>query len=218
VARARGSLSETTVVDTSDAGAGRIIEALRPLAVPIGNLRTLAGNPHRGDVEALMRSWRRFGQRRPLIAVRDPGGDTGEVTAGNHGLEAARRLGWTEVAVAWVDDDRPTALAFAAADNHTAQLGSDDPEALTALLLEVRASDADLFAATAWTERDLVKMIGGDANGADRPGRTARVADTGDQAVESSWAVVITCTDEAHQLELLDRFAGEGLTCRALIS
>jgi ParB family chromosome partitioning protein len=196
-------------------GDGRIIAALAPLAVPIDRLRTLAGNPHHGDVEALMRSWERFGQRRPLVARRDPDADTGEVIDGNHGLEAARRLGWSAVAVAWVDDDQPTALAWAAAANRTAQLGHDDPEALTALLMTVRATDADLFAATAWTEGDLVKMLDG---GTTKPGRPARAGGTGDQAIESSWAIVITCTDEAEQLELLDRLAGEGLSCRALIS
>jgi ParB family chromosome partitioning protein len=183
------------------------------MAVPIAGLRTLAGNPHHGDVEALMRSWDRFGQRRPLIARRDPDADTGEVIAGNHGLEAARRLGWSHVAVAWVDDDHATALAYAAADNRTAQLGHDDPEALAALLLDVRATDADLFAATAWTERDLLRLVEPDKS---RPARER--PSTADQGIESSWAVVVVCADEAEQLALLDRLITEGLTCRALIS
>jgi hypothetical protein len=32
------------------------------------------------------------------------------------------------------------------------------------------------------------------------------------------WLVLITCRDEAHQVELLRRFLGEGLDCRALLS
>ena len=197
---------------TDDALGGHIIAALAPLAVPIDALRPLAANPHHGDVEALMVSWRRFGQRRPLIARRD----TGEVLDGNHGLEAARRLGWTEVAVAWVDDDDATGKAWAVTANHTAQLGHDDPEALASLLLSVRATDADLFAATAWTEADLAKMldIGGSVDRRKRDGGGTKA----DQALESSWAVMVTCADEAAQLELLDRLTGEGFLCRALIS
>jgi ParB family chromosome partitioning protein len=194
-------------------GESPIIEGLRPLAVPLDALTPMPGNPHHGDVEALMRSWKRFGQRRPIIARRD-----GQVIAGNHGLEAARRLGWTEIAVAYVDDDEATALAFAAADNRTAQLGYDDQDQLASLLLSVRASDADLFAATAWSESDLARMLIGDEDKPTSARAKARETAPGEQPIESSWAVMVTCTDETSQLELLDRLAGEGFACRALIS
>jgi ParB family chromosome partitioning protein len=187
------------------------------LAVPIEQLRPMPGNPHHGDVEALMRSRDRFGQRRPLIARRDGDADAGEVIAGNHGLEAARRLGWSHIAVAWVDDDRATALAFAAADNRTAQLGHDDPEAMAALLMTVRASDADLFAATAWTDKDLAKLLDGGPSSVDRRKRDGG-GTLSDQALESSWAVMVSCADEAGQLDLLERLGAEGYQCRALIS
>ena len=150
-------MAGVTQAPASD-GLATIIEALRPLAVPIEQLRTLERNPHRGNVEALERSWVQFGQRRALVARRDPGAETGEVIAGNHGLEVARRLGWSHVAVAWVDDDEATALAFAAADNRTAQLGSEDPVLLAELLLRVH-DDADLFAATAYSEKDLAQLL-----------------------------------------------------------
>ena len=32
------------------------------------------------------------------------------------------------------------------------------------------------------------------------------------------WLVLVTCRDEAHQVEILKRFQGEGLPCRALLS
>ncbi len=31
------------------------------------------------------------------------------------------------------------------------------------------------------------------------------------------WLVIVTCRDEAHQVEVLKRFQGEGLPCRALV-
>ena len=40
----------------------------------------------------------------------------------------------------------------------------------------------------------------------------------GVEAGPEQWLVLITCRDEAHQVELLSRFIGEGLDCRALLS
>ena len=42
--------------------------------------------------------------------------------------------------------------------------------------------------------------------------------DTSPQIDEMTYKVVITCDDEPHQLELLNRLESEGLTCQALIS
>jgi hypothetical protein len=36
--------------------------------------------------------------------------------------------------------------------------------------------------------------------------------------VREQYLILVTCADEAHQLELLDRFQQEGLTCKALLS
>ena len=138
----------------------RIAEDLAQLAYPIEKLSRLEGNPNRGDVQAVMRSYRRFGQRKPITARRRADG-TEEVTAGNHSLEAARRLGWTEIAVVWTDDDDVTAKAWAVADNRTAQLGVTDEDALAEYLIEIRAGgDGELFAATAYTMADLERMMG----------------------------------------------------------
>jgi ParB-like chromosome segregation protein Spo0J len=36
--------------------------------------------------------------------------------------------------------------------------------------------------------------------------------------VNEQYLILVACTDESHQLELLDRFQQEGLTCKALLS
>lgn len=133
-----------------------IADDLRPLARPIESLSLLPGNPRRGDVDAVARSYARFGQRKPIVARRD-----GTVIAGNHQLLAARKLGWSEIAVVFVDDDDLTASAYALADNRTADLGSYDNEALATLLADV-AVDTDLMLATGYTEADLDALIGSD--------------------------------------------------------
>lgn len=134
-----------------------IAEPLRPLAVPLDDLRTLEGNPRRGDVAAVARSLRRFGQRKPVVARAD-----GTVIAGNHLLAAARELGWSELAVTRVDDDDATAKAFALADNRTSELGSFDLGDLAAMAAEVHAVDSALLQAASYTEADLNALLAGE--------------------------------------------------------
>jgi DNA modification methylase len=133
-------------------GTANIAESLRPLATPIGDLSPLPGNPRKGDVEAVKRSYERFGQRKPIVANRD-----GTVIAGNHQLKAAQALGWDEIAVVFVDDDDQTAKAFALADNRTADLGTYDDQALADLLAEV-AVDPELLLATGYSLDDLADL------------------------------------------------------------
>lgn len=132
-----------------------ILPDLENLAVEIGELELLPGNPRKGDVDAVSRSLEQFGQRKPIVARR---GDR-TVIAGNHTLQAARRLGWDKIAVVWVDDDDASAKAFALADNRTAELGGYDEEALLALIEEVHKADAALLEMTGWSEQDMHDLI-----------------------------------------------------------
>jgi hypothetical protein len=129
-----------------------IAEDLRPLAQPIDLLKLLPGNPRRGDVEAVMRSYDRFGQRKPIVARRD-----GTVIAGNHQLQAAQRLGWSHMAVVWTDDDDLTAKAFALADNRTADLGAYDEASLLQIIKEV-SNDPALLADTSWGQEAITEL------------------------------------------------------------
>ncbi len=130
-----------------------IAKDLENLARPIDTLKSLPGNPRKGDVDAVARSYERFGQRKPIVATKD-----GTVIAGNHQLAAARKLGWSEIAVVVVDDDELTAKAFALADNRTADLGSYDNELLAELLADV-AVDESLLGATGYNTTDLDELI-----------------------------------------------------------
>jgi site-specific DNA-methyltransferase (adenine-specific) len=131
-----------------------IVSGLEPLAADIDALQLLPGNPRRGDVAAVARSLDAFGQRKPIVALRD-----GTVIAGNHTLQAAQSLGWDKIAVVWVDDDDATAKAFALADNRTAELGDYDDQALADLIAAVAEADADLLAASGWTSDDLTELL-----------------------------------------------------------
>jgi hypothetical protein len=143
----------------------KIIDELLGMAVPVSNLVEMPGNPRRGDVKAIARSFRVFGQRKPLVARRTGADEHGEpvgyLTAGNHGLKAARdELGWSHVAVVWVDEDETTAAAYALADNRTADLGDYDQELLLAQLQQVAAAATDeLLEATAYSSTDIETLL-----------------------------------------------------------
>lgn len=133
----------------------KIHSSLVPLAAPISELKSLKGNPRKGDVEAVARSLDRFGQRKPCVVQVS----TKEITAGNHTYMAAKSLGWDEIAVVWVEEDDASAKAFSLADNHTAQLGGFDEEALYEMIMEVQAEDESLLIAASYTEKDLTDLL-----------------------------------------------------------
>jgi len=134
----------------------KIPDSLLPLAAPIGEPQLLEGNPRVGDIDAVAKSLNRFGQRKPIIVQRS----SKQVIAGNHTLQAARRLGWTEIAVLWTDDDEATAKAFALADNRTAELGTYDDDALAAMIADVLEADEALLEDASYTMEDLEILLG----------------------------------------------------------
>jgi hypothetical protein len=88
---------------------------LLDLAVPISDLKSLEGNPRRGDVKAVARSLRRFGQRKPIVVdgkgtvitgnrTLAPKIETGESSAGpgsmSNGFELAREIDAPDTEVA----------------------------------------------------------------------------------------------------------------------
>jgi len=98
--------------------------------VPIGSLKPHPANPRRGNTDMLVMSLQEHGQYRPIVAQTS----TRHILAGNHTWRAAKQLGWTEIAVTWLDADDKTALRVLIADNRTADLATYDNEALATLL------------------------------------------------------------------------------------
>lgn len=96
--------------------------SLKKFLVPISSLKP-DPNPTREhgepSVEAILRSFQRFGQRKPLIADA-----SGIVYAGNGRLLAAQRLGWTQILVVRFSGPPDRIRAFAIADNRTAELST----------------------------------------------------------------------------------------------
>lgn len=92
------------------------------------------------NLDAIAGSLRQFGQRRPLVVF----GST--VIAGNGTLQAAKTLGWTEIAITRVPRDWSIeqARAYALADNRTAELAEWDTAVLADQLVDLDAVGWDV--------------------------------------------------------------------------
>lgn len=132
-----------------------------PELVPVAGLRPYPGNPRRGNVEAIKESLEKNGQYREIVANRR----TSEVLAGNHTFLAAEALGWSKIAVSWVDVDPETAARIVLADNRTNDLAGYDTEALADLLQELPE-----LAGTGYDRDDLDALL-------DELGREERAED-----------------------------------------
>ena len=131
----------------------RIAPQLLSLAVPLDSVTLHPRNPRRGDVAALRESLRRFGQQKPIVVQ----ASTRYVVAGNHLVQAARTLSWTEVAANVQDMDDAEATAFMLADNRTADLGGYDDTLLAEILAAQAASDN--LGATGYDADDVEALL-----------------------------------------------------------
>lgn len=184
-----------------------IAEPLRALAVPIGELKPAAKNARTHgdqDVRATMTSLERYGQRTPIVVNRR----NGQIEAGHGRLKAAKKLGWTHLAVVWVEDDPATQHGYAIADNRTGELAGWDQALLDELLADVHKADpAGYRQMSADLLLDQLLVV-------EKSERSAE--DSADQPVPEIYEVVVTCADEADQQALYDELTAAGRNCRVL--
>src|SRR5204862_6941745 len=97
--------------------------------IAIRELKPYPANPRRGEGGAIEESLEQNGQYRPIVVNQR----TMEVLAGNHTLQAATELGWSEMAVTFIDCTEEQAKRIVLADNRTNDLAGYDNEALAEL-------------------------------------------------------------------------------------
>ena len=85
------------------------------------------------NLDAIKASLSKFGQRKPIVVHNNV------VIAGNGTLEAAKSIGWKEIAISRCPDDwdSDTAKAYALADNRSSELGEWGEDILAAQLAEL---------------------------------------------------------------------------------
>jgi len=93
------------------------------------------------NIATIRASLEQFGQQRAAVIRSD-----GTVLAGNGMLEAARSLGWTDLAVTVVPDEwsDEQARAYALADNRTGELAEWDVAVLDEHLVELEVAGLDI--------------------------------------------------------------------------
>jgi hypothetical protein len=117
------------------------------------------------NLETVIASFRRFGQQIPLVVDK-----SNVVRVGNARLEAAKQLGWDTIQVVRTDLTSSEAIAYAIADNRTAELAEWDDDVLAAQLNGLLAEDEELLASAGFDEDELdallIKVMA-DADGGD---------------------------------------------------
>lgn len=139
-------------------GVHKITPSLLPLAVDITDLKEDPKNARahgERSIASISESLRVFGQRKPIIAHVT----THVVIAGNGTLRAAKSLGWSKIAVVWVEDDRETATAYAIADNRTAELSTWDEQYLKEALALVNDAGGDILDAVGFSTTEMDKYL-----------------------------------------------------------
>lgn len=185
-----------------------IAEPLRPLAVPIDSIQPDPRNARRHDeanLAAIRVSLTRFGQRQPLVVNKL----TSLILAGNARHQVAGELGWSMIAVVFVEDDPTSATGFALADNRTAELATWDELAVAELLADLKKStrddDAQLIAALQLAQFEA-ETVG------EQTTTTVK-----SQALPELWQVIANCKGEEQQKQLYERLKGEGYDVKLLV-
>ena len=135
----------------------KIHPSLEEFAIDTDLLVPLPGNPRVGNVDAIMASYSEFGQVKPIV-IKDNGDGSFTVIAGNHQLEAARRLGWSHIAAVKLEADDSRAIAFALADNRTMELGHTEPDLLSEMLSQVTDIYPELMDELGWDDFEMAAI------------------------------------------------------------
>jgi hypothetical protein len=107
------------------------------------------------NIETIVASLKRFGQQKPIVID-----SSNVVRAGNGTLEAARSMGWTEIDCVRTSLKGSDAIAYAIADNRTAELAEWDDDVLAASLNGLLADDPDLLNAAGFSDEELAALLG----------------------------------------------------------
>lgn len=191
---------------TSDApDLSHIAEGLRGLAWPIKDLNVDPRNARshsETNVAAIAASLKRFGQLKPAVGNRA----TGRLEAGHGMMAAARKLGWTHLAVIWVEHSERDARDFGLSDNRTAELAEWNDAVLAELLDELRQEDDS----QEFYDAMLLAELEADD---DLPA----AGDAAENDVAAEYGAVVIVPNEREQKRLLQEMEERGYQCRALM-
>ena len=107
------------------------------------------------NLDAIKASLQRFGQQKPIVVD-----GKGIVVAGNGTLDAAKSLGWKDIEIVRTELEGADAVAYAIADNRTAELAIWDDDALAQTLASLKIDESIDEAITGFTDQEIDELIG----------------------------------------------------------
>jgi ParB-like chromosome segregation protein Spo0J len=201
-----------------------VIKYVTTKAIALDQLSPFPGNANVGDVPKILESLRANGQYRSLIVRHTEHGNV--VLAGNHTMAALAEhgtgkceydseqtpcgvchQGWTgrpRCEVYTCDD--ATALRVNIADNRIPEFSHRDDQLTAALLAEL-----DDLTGTGYTFEEFTEL------GTDHVEKMPEPGDADTDDVMRVWGVIVTCQDEASQVELLTELADKGHDVKAMM-
>jgi len=146
------------------------------------------------NVEAIKASLSRFGQQKPIVVDAE-----GVVIAGNGTLGAARMLGWQEIDIVRTHLSGAEAVAYAVADNRTAELAnwSVDDLALTLDTLE-----PELRKAAGYNQDEFDSLIESLAD---------KTVGEAQDPLPPTWRLTAVCKSEAQRDEIAKLLEARGI-------
>jgi len=106
------------------------------------------------NLEAIKASLARFGQQKPIVVD-----GKGIIVAGNGTMMAAKMLNWSSVEIVRTKLEGAEAIAYAIADNRTAELAGWDEAALAQQLAALQIDDEELANIAGFTDAEIEDMI-----------------------------------------------------------
>ncbi len=137
-----------------EGGLGGTLQIERRSIAELSNDPANARKHNDKNIEAIIASLRRFGQQKPIVIDRN-----NIVRAGNGTLEAARRLGWDSIDCVKTSLEGSDAIAYAIADNRTAELAEWDNDVLAAQLNGLLTESEEIALAAGWTAEEIEAMV-----------------------------------------------------------
>lgn len=138
----------------------RFPEKVKPLLVPIDQVKQHPDNPNNGDDENLIESIQVNG----FVTVITADANTGYIVAGNTRYRALLALGATHIPVLWVDHwDKDGALRYLVGDNESSRKAVMDEAARLDLLKYLAETEQGLMG-TSVTQNEYEKMLMEQAN------------------------------------------------------
>lgn len=163
------------------------------------DIETLKPDPNnarkhsRRNLDAIAASLREYGQNKPIVASR------GVIVAGNGTLEAARSLGWDQIAVIEFRGAGVQRMGYALADNRTAELADWDFNKLNA---QLNLFENQLELQYLWSKEEMEAMSS--------PSQAGELGRTPEQNLETFQSntikQIVLYLEEKEYIEVLQKF------------